>query len=339
MKKIYFHIGVGKTGTTSLQAYLNDNYEILLDNGVIYPRTGIFEGSCAHHLLADLEEEYFSYQSQWLYESLVREILSVAANTVIICSENFSYVKPSFVDDIFNCLHEFDIYIVFYVREQVSYILSSYMQWFKMSRLVVSPYTFYKTNIDSFDFEKIINPWEAHVDANKIFCRLYDRRNFCDVIDDFTGLLRLPRLEVGNVDDNPSINPVFINLMLAINNSSMDDVCCKNIIDEISFISSNNICNKIQYENIDASLTDEIRNEYYSSNKRFAERYLTQFEREIFMGSLGSRVAEVFQKNQLPAKNSRSAKRPGRAFLQKGKTGRGGKKSGQARTAEGGRAA
>ena len=36
-KTIYLHIGVSKTGTTSIQRFLYKNRELLKDKGILYP--------------------------------------------------------------------------------------------------------------------------------------------------------------------------------------------------------------------------------------------------------------------------------------------------------------
>ena len=40
-KKLYLHIGMGKTGTTALQHFFWDNRDILAAKGICYPKVGI----------------------------------------------------------------------------------------------------------------------------------------------------------------------------------------------------------------------------------------------------------------------------------------------------------
>ncbi|MGV6852729.1 MAG: hypothetical protein ACWA5R_11220, partial [bacterium] len=50
MKKVILHIGTPKTGTSSIQRWLYQHSETLLELGILYPRTG--RQGVAHHLIA-----------------------------------------------------------------------------------------------------------------------------------------------------------------------------------------------------------------------------------------------------------------------------------------------
>ena len=41
VEKVYLHIGLQKTGTTELQLTFRENYDLLLKNGILYPKNGL----------------------------------------------------------------------------------------------------------------------------------------------------------------------------------------------------------------------------------------------------------------------------------------------------------
>ena len=64
------HIGLPKTGTTSLQAALSENRESLLRHGVVYPETGL-NGNGKHKgllnaVLTDVDTERFGMPKDWV---------------------------------------------------------------------------------------------------------------------------------------------------------------------------------------------------------------------------------------------------------------------------------
>ncbi|WP_457743514.1 glycosyltransferase, partial [Sulfurimonas sp.] len=71
-KTIYIHIGIGKTGTSSIQEMLLKNMESFLMQNVLIPKTGIKYGM-AHHNLAKMGEDEFSEATKRIYEDLVLE--------------------------------------------------------------------------------------------------------------------------------------------------------------------------------------------------------------------------------------------------------------------------
>ncbi len=57
MTTVYLHIGIPKTGTTSIQSFLFNNRDQLLEAGILYPLTRRSEqcltGAYGHHKLSD----------------------------------------------------------------------------------------------------------------------------------------------------------------------------------------------------------------------------------------------------------------------------------------------
>ena len=109
MTTIYLHIGMPKTGTTSLQKFLFDNREKLLEKGYLYPITGTkissnrgYKGYSHNSLVrlllhqnSDQKGERFSqceFSQCDIWEECKREInsLSIKPKKVIISAEFFT---------------------------------------------------------------------------------------------------------------------------------------------------------------------------------------------------------------------------------------------------------
>jgi hypothetical protein len=122
-RKIFLHIGFGKTGTTSIQKTLLENRYALLNKGVLYPSTGIVDG--AHRGLFPLNHNELDVG---IFSELISEIEKSESEKVVLSSENMSFLNESYVEKISGCFENFDVRVIFYVRNQVSLIESSFLQ-------------------------------------------------------------------------------------------------------------------------------------------------------------------------------------------------------------------
>jgi hypothetical protein len=152
MTTIYLHIGMPKTGTTSLQKFLFDNREKLLEKGYLYPLSGMMSNGSLitfnHHglgkaLLKKYDPKYLviknsrSGRIQWesSWEDLKKEIKVINPQNVIISSECFTFKKEFYDLDIIamvkKMLEEYETKIVIYLRRQDDFLRSLYCHYMK----------------------------------------------------------------------------------------------------------------------------------------------------------------------------------------------------------------
>lgn len=129
---IVLHIGMNKTGTTSLQAWLSQNAQALSDLGFLYPQTGRAPQEDAHHLLSEALG-FYPARPAWTAEArkhmqrkLLQEIGHSTCHTTILSSECFiNHLHLAKCQEFF---HPFDIKIVIYLRRHDHWWVSLYTQ-------------------------------------------------------------------------------------------------------------------------------------------------------------------------------------------------------------------
>jgi len=149
-KTVFFHIGYYKTGTSAVQLYCHSHRKELLRHGILYPETGVCHRNESHGFLSLKRlEETGQRVPQWflilmrgmksvksgrrIWEEVVREIESSAADRVIISSEDFiQYAdnkrSQALIREIKDFLSPYDVRVVCYIRRQDDYCESWYNQ-------------------------------------------------------------------------------------------------------------------------------------------------------------------------------------------------------------------
>ncbi|SEQ95568.1 hypothetical protein SAMN03080615_03384 [Amphritea atlantica] len=221
MRKLFIHIGRHKSGTSSLQKFLCQNYELLLEFGYEYPLLG--RRPIAHHLLAKALSGTCDLDESDKYE--VDELLLSIENSqcnVILSSEAFQNVKPQSLARVLK--GDFDIYIVCYFRDQLSYLLSSYSQAIQNQALTESIEQYSKRLFNNLNYNDFIKSWEEAFPDASLIVRSFDKKLLTgeDIRVDFLDVLSLNELErfrFDSKDQNPSIGNKLLEYKKALNRS------------------------------------------------------------------------------------------------------------------------
>jgi len=131
-KKIIFHAGTPKTGTTSLQFLLDSRYEELLQQGILYPKYYLDINPPKHQWLVQLlRANNFDGLFEYL-EKILREAKEKQVETIFLSTEgifnhwwDFSAEAKEVLQLISKKMH-FELYVVF--REPSSFLESFYKQ-------------------------------------------------------------------------------------------------------------------------------------------------------------------------------------------------------------------
>jgi len=179
MKKLYLHIGTGKTGSTSIQKYL-EKYSLLEKckfhfqydmNGA----TAIKNINAFIARMNKVDSTFALYSNEWL------------------CNANAEFIQKLQL----KLSKVFDVHIIIYIRRQDRFMVSRYQQASKNWKMksehgpVALPLD-YKKNIDYFN---TINNWANAFGKNKVITRVFDKNKLLgkDVVVDFLDIIGVKR--------------------------------------------------------------------------------------------------------------------------------------------------
>lgn len=140
--QIILHVGMPKTATTTLQVTFDQNYEHLIEKGILYPKSGRFPGNppCHHALFLPVATSRKAVPTPFpasidSFESLAKaledERQATGVSSIILSSEMLWNAKafdvPALtrIRDAFPC---YEFTILAYLRPIESHALSSYAQ-------------------------------------------------------------------------------------------------------------------------------------------------------------------------------------------------------------------
>jgi len=207
MKKIFLHLGHGKTGTTSIQTHLSRESSKHTCS-VLYPNTCRIYTPPAHHELfrAGLfpESRWANGEDAKMCDALYKEIEESHREIVILSSEaGLATLRGYSV----LCKHQLlffdrlrknhELQVVYYVRNQLEQIESSFYTFARNNRIVPDEKNFdsYLMNqIEQFDYWKNIESyWGDLVGVENVLTKTYHKNNICngDIVRDFLGLIGL----------------------------------------------------------------------------------------------------------------------------------------------------
>lgn len=204
--KILIHAGIHRTGTSSLQRFLEQNREILARHGVAYPGTEIHHQKTAWALKRNPSDG-----------ALLGELLKPCdkSNLCILSGEDFCiHTDLSWLEQLAS---EHDVHAVFYLRRQDHWVMSWYNQhvkWpFDRAKSRMSKEEFL-ASIDDFhwlDFHKLLKRWSDVIGINKLTISLVEPGQVADVVEDFVLRAGLPAEELLPIKkrDNDSL-PVHL---------------------------------------------------------------------------------------------------------------------------------
>jgi hypothetical protein len=208
------HIGLNKTGTSTLQVYLHNHRAELQAQGVWYPSMGK-SANAQHDLAQGIKEKDFSkygIDPGVLKESGAPE----GTKTILICSENFHTVKD--VPAVAALFPPEQTKVIIYLREHVAYLASWYQQVVQTRGDIT--YSFFDfAQLLGYPFMDLVGRWKSIYGEN-VHVRAYDRDKLVggDIVVDFFAAAfgTKPPSPRHFEDKNPSIsgNLLFVKLVL-----------------------------------------------------------------------------------------------------------------------------
>lgn len=241
MTDIVVHIGLNKTGTSSIQDFMSMNARTLLERGVCYPQAG--REKTAHHPLSYWLKKLPEDADPCVLEPgarLLAELAESGSKLVVLSSEDFHTQGPRGVRHLARLLAGHDVRIVLYVREHLAYLSSWYQQNVQASHLSAAFDTFcYFTRAP---FHVVADRWVQAFGEEAVDVRLYDREHLVgrDIVRDFATAVglgaHLEGLQRKPFDSNPSVagNVLFAKRLI---NNFIDKRAAAALTDDITILS------------------------------------------------------------------------------------------------------
>lgn len=293
-KTIYLHIGFPKTGTSTVQSFLNRNKDLLKEKGLFYPTDGKYFYKTAHHSLYfamnfcpdNIEDEYRKTSDE-LWSDLKNDIDSSNEENIIISCENFMLINP---EDIYRYLKNYNIKIISYIRDPKVHFES----WYKECIRGVSSFipTLKKESLDlainyyikTFNIRKVLDKYLNVFGLENIIVRIFDRKYFYknDLISDFLKIFNIDHsdlfVKISNV--NKSISCDALEYKAIINSLISDKTELSFFNNDFRGIAGNLIgeANSL----IDSKILKKIDDEFAEDYDYIAENYLSMPAKSLF---------------------------------------------------------
>ncbi|MFT6735102.1 MAG: hypothetical protein ACJAS9_003305 [Polaribacter sp.] len=229
MKKIYVHIGMEKTATTTIQGYCSSNRELLSARNLTYPN--FKDDWIAHSCIPATIMKNSSGKVVDFYDkpikdlsSLMMDIKDQSNGDIFISSEHFSSrlsvqnIKE-FKTELDNTFPNHEIFIVSVVRESLAFFYSSYSTFIKSGgKLSIKEYSdLALKNGRYFNQLEILKDWSRIFGKEKMIIKDYDTAEY--KADPVSAVLPFDLL-LSNNRNNNSLKSMTIKLGGIINSSS-----------------------------------------------------------------------------------------------------------------------
>lgn len=185
-KTVYLHIGLTKTGSSSIQHFLYQNRSELLKQGLYYPIS--LTHGYAHHVMAnyfrthtnhqpDFIKSLYKSQEQWdkAIHAEIEKLRVAPADEILLSSEAFRLADPALLAEVF---HDFHVRIIIFLRRQDIWLESSYNQNAKMRVLNQRDMNDHLEGARwMLDYPKFLAPWESTFGRENITVVPFEKDN------------------------------------------------------------------------------------------------------------------------------------------------------------------
>ncbi len=296
-KMLYIHIGMPKTGSSAIQAFLALNFNKLKSKGVLFPNPPQFEqafqtsGGNVRSL-----KKLFSNNDINTVKDLVASLCTGNAHTIILSSEALFHSLRNHPDRFFEVFGRYNFRIICYVRRQDDLIASSYNQSIKYLDTVAPLGSLTEEFARAHDFSKTLFNSLKYTDKGNIIVRPYEKQQFYEnnIFSDFLNCIGL-KLDNSFIFPepivNPSLSPVALEFRRVLNLMRVDrrNMILKRYINSLlaQYTVANNMGKPFQSNN--AFTTTEriaILNRHNAGNQKVARTFLHRENGQLFYDTI-----------------------------------------------------
>ncbi|WP_316896584.1 hypothetical protein [Pseudodesulfovibrio indicus] len=200
VKQVYLHVGMWKTGTTSIQNTLGKNVELLRENGICFPRIkGVYNHSPLRVVFDDNNKwrtweiglrGWTEGEEQEFIDAVLHDFCVVMqeceSDTLCLSGEGISTMSPGDIENLKNVIVQIlpnaDIDVLLFVRDYTAIRNSGLQQRIKTGNLIINPWAIhcigeddvaggvnYRHHIEKFS--DLFGSEHCHVHAFEESCR------------------------------------------------------------------------------------------------------------------------------------------------------------------------
>jgi hypothetical protein len=285
---LYLHIGTEKTGTTSVQKFMELNRDLLSRHGVIYPRA---PGTANHLALAGMaqsrhdgelqsklninsEEDLLAFRMN-LAEQLAAELSADKYAKAVMSNEHCSSrlktdEEVSFLRDFLSRFFD-QIYVIVYLRRQDEFLLSTYSTQIKCGRTKRLRLPGESVIRDRYDYWHLLSRWARVFGKDRLICRRYERSSLVNgsIIDDFLTATRLDlNLEYERPGSlNESLDADCLEFLRLMNKHVGESFRARKLVRSLEEISNGPLLS------LPEEMLSSFMNQLRDSNRQVAESY------------------------------------------------------------------
>jgi hypothetical protein len=301
---LVLHIGSGKTGTSSIQTFLNRNRDRLADLGHLYPKT---PGVTRHIRLGlfirpdDALDDYIGWHRQCasspeafrrtFRRRLFREINESGLSRVLFSDEALYGSSRESLRRLSRFTHRIagSLRLVVYLRRQDDHLASRYQQRVKIGETKrLSDWVNEPDLSDAYDYDARLRMWERLLDPDEFVVRRFERDSFVDgsLLQDFldaSGVDARAEEMAQGPSRNISLDAESVEFLRILNLYRVENEAAR-----VGLIDNRKLVTRLVEQTRGPVLTlptaalDEFMERWEEGNRAVAERYLHDGTGELF---------------------------------------------------------
>jgi cytidylate kinase len=270
-KTIYIHVGMSKTGTTSIQQMLAKNEDLLSQSGILFPKSARKNG-IGHHSLA-------AYIKQGKDEDHALKLQAEVSNSkhkkVVVSSELFERMSEGKWRALGQFFSPYRVKIIIYLRRQDDAIISMYNELVKKHALDLTFADYLKNSprIDLLDYRKTLGVISTVFGRENMSVGIFSKTQLLEgnIGRDFSARIDLDLLQFDEFSaehNNSSLMPATAILMARINRNTDFEV------DHLKHYGP--ACKLADWVETSINHSTDVRHDYFSGQQQ-RESFFGQF--------------------------------------------------------------